>query len=276
MPADNKKKYAAREIHICPECGYTNFRVSIQICQGWLVDTGDFVKVKEDREQVLHRPSGSEIWECTECHLVKKGDEFLYPLYEDSIVKYNLRTIAEALVGEIGENCFRAVQLLVSNDADSCGLFVSANQEVKDGKSWYSIHINDCINDDAYIADTENASVEAILKTLDGVFETAFEKYLEKKRKERFQLQISRSQHVKLFQKLIEAFPEAGSDEAEHSVFCQNGYEILSMSQHALNAIEAVFVEQGYMETKTGYYDADEDIRNDEVNRNTGFWYLTI
>jgi len=50
----------------------------------------------------------------------------------------------------------------------------------------------------------------------------------------------------------------------------------LSMSQHALNAIEAVFVEQGYMETKTGYYDADEDIRNDEVNRNTGFWYLTI
>lgn len=59
-------------------------------------------------------------------------------------------------------------------------------------------------------------------------------------------------------------------------MFCQNGDEILAANEDALAAIETVFIEIGYMDIATGYYDPDADKRNCEIDKNTGYWYLTI
>jgi len=201
-----------REISICPECGCTNFCVSAHIRQSWLVDENfNFIKVTDGCEEILHRPGGSDLWECDSCHLAKEGDEFLYPLYENTIVKFNLQEVAEALVGD-AENYFRIAKLFDSDKIKDCGLFVSANQEVENGKSWYSIHIVDNINNDGcYIEDTDDASTGSILKVLEEVFEATLEKHLAAGKKESSAVKISRPLYVKLFQKLIEAFPEVGS-----------------------------------------------------------------
>ena len=58
-------------------------------------------------------------------------------------------------------------------------------------------------------------------------------------------------------------------------VFWQNGDEILSKDEKAINAM-ADFLDAMGADACTGYYDPVEDERNGETNELTGYYYVSI
>lgn len=57
-----------RKIHVCPECGGTEFSTSVAVIQDWIVDRhGDFVKELDPCSDILHGPDDGNIWGCTKC-----------------------------------------------------------------------------------------------------------------------------------------------------------------------------------------------------------------
>ena len=65
-------------------------------------------------------------------------------------------------------------------------------------------------------------------------------------------------------------------DATENTVFCQNGEEILSRNEAAINHLADAFEAIGLTDVVTGYYDPDEDKNDDMVDSLTGYYYLSI
>lgn len=70
-------------------------------------------------------------------------------------------------------------------------------------------------------------------------------------------------------------------DYSEGDVWCNYGDEIMCRTQSAADAIadliESLYRSQGEdIVVNTGYYDPEEDRRNGEEDRCTGWWYINI
>lgn len=78
----------------------------------------------------------------------------------------------------------------------------------------------------------------------------------------------------KLFFDIVGALDDT---EVENPKFWTDGEKILSKDQDAINAI-ADFLDDtaGYGVCCTGYYDPEEDKRNDCVDEYTGYYYLEL
>ena len=64
---------------------------------------------------------------------------------------------------------------------------------------------------------------------------------------------------------------------SEEGKFISEGEEILSKDANAVNAIADLFDQMyGTGTCVTGYYDPEEDKRNDEKDSLTGYYYVTI
>lgn len=82
---------------------------------------------------------------------------------------------------------------------------------------------------------------------------------------------------IEWFDVIAECLP----DYSDEDVWCNNGDEIMCRSCDAANAIanmiESLYRSQGEeIVVKTGYYDPEEDARNGETDRCTGWWYVDI
>lgn len=79
----------------------------------------------------------------------------------------------------------------------------------------------------------------------------------------------------------IEIFADRLRDYSEGDVWCDGSTEILCKTESAANAI-ADLIEQLYKAQgedvliNTGYYDPEEDKRNNEEDHYTGWWYVNI
>lgn len=77
-----------------------------------------------------------------------------------------------------------------------------------------------------------------------------------------------------IFDAVLQKLPTM--EEADFStVFCQCGDEILSQDEAALNHLADAF-ELMDVAVVTGYYDPEDDERNDEVDALTGYHYLAL
>lgn len=70
-------------------------------------------------------------------------------------------------------------------------------------------------------------------------------------------------------------------DHSDEDVWCNNGDEIMCRSSDAADAIadliESLYRSQGEeVIIVTGYYDPEEDERNGETDRCTGWWYVNM
>ena len=75
---------------------------------------------------------------------------------------------------------------------------------------------------------------------------------------------------------IIERLP----DYAEGNIWT-NGDDILCKTESAADALADMFeylykMQDEEILVNTGYYDPEEDKRNNEVDRNTGWWYVNI
>lgn len=82
---------------------------------------------------------------------------------------------------------------------------------------------------------------------------------------------------VEWFEKIIERL----RDYSEGEIWSPDGDEILCKTESAANAIadmfETLYKTQGEeIIINTGYYDPNEDERNNEVDSRTGWWYVNI
>jgi hypothetical protein len=75
-----------------------------------------------------------------------------------------------------------------------------------------------------------------------------------------------------LFKQIIEALPKEPTDGFE---LWTNGDEILGKDMERVEGVADLLESLGY-DTNTGYYDPEEDSRNHETDRNTGYYYATI
>lgn len=64
-------------------------------------------------------------------------------------------------------------------------------------------------------------------------------------------------------------------DDRQHIKLWTNGDEILGKNEERIEGIADLFESIGF-DVRTGYYDPAEDERNHEVDRNTGYYYMTI
>ena len=58
--------------------------------------------------------------------------------------------------------------------------------------------------------------------------------------------------------------------------FWTDGDEILCRTETQAEALASFLEDMGFDYVNTGYYDPDEDERNHEVDRFTGWWYVNI
>lgn len=79
----------------------------------------------------------------------------------------------------------------------------------------------------------------------------------------------------------LELITERLRDYSEGDIWSPCGDEILCKTESAANALadmfECLYKAQGEeILVNTGYYDPEEDERNGEVDRYTGWWYVNI
>ena len=79
----------------------------------------------------------------------------------------------------------------------------------------------------------------------------------------------------------IDLITERLRDYSEGEIWTDGGYEILVRTESAANTVAdmltTLYRTQGEeVEINTGYYDPEEDERNNEVDRYTGWWYVNI
>lgn len=66
------------KIHRCPKCGGLTFRASAHVVQEWVVDeNGNYMECSEECSEVVHVPTGDNLWSCHACGHTAPGDEFL-------------------------------------------------------------------------------------------------------------------------------------------------------------------------------------------------------
>ena len=58
--------------------------------------------------------------------------------------------------------------------------------------------------------------------------------------------------------------------------FWTDGYEILCKTEKQATALADFLEDIGFDYVNTGYYDPEEDKRNNEVDQFTGWWYVSI
>ena len=78
-----------------------------------------------------------------------------------------------------------------------------------------------------------------------------------------------------LFAAFLDRLPDVETATADQ-LFCQNGEEILSRNEAALNHLADAFEESGQTDVVTGYYDPAEDEESGNVDGLTGYHYLTL
>lgn len=89
-------------------------------------------------------------------------------------------------------------------------------------------------------------------------------------------------QAVELFRLIIEMLPEQprSFDTSDDPGFWTNGSEILCPSETGCNIVasflEDIIGSDTTITVHTGYYDPDEDRRNNECDDNTGFYRIDI
>lgn len=79
----------------------------------------------------------------------------------------------------------------------------------------------------------------------------------------------------------IDLITERLRDYSEGEIWTDGGSEILVRTESAANTVAdmltTLYRTQGEeVEINTGYYDPEEDERNNEVDRYTGWWYVNI
>lgn len=82
----------------------------------------------------------------------------------------------------------------------------------------------------------------------------------------------------RLFNHIVQAIVDAPCPEDKYEPkFWSDGEKILSKDQTAINAIADLVDDIAcYGIACTGYYDPEEDRRNDTIDRYTGYYYLEI
>ena len=67
-------------------------------------------------------------------------------------------------------------------------------------------------------------------------------------------------------------------DNAEHNKhgFWSDGNDILCKTEGQAEALADFLEDVGFDYVKTGYYDPEEDKRNNEVDKYTGYWYVDV
>ncbi len=80
---------------------------------------------------------------------------------------------------------------------------------------------------------------------------------------------------VKVFDTLLEALPKQPPEPPGIGIWAISD-EILCGSETVADAIADLLEAAGYDCVNTGYYDPDEDERNGETDRCTGWWYVTV
>ena len=87
------------------------------------------------------------------------------------------------------------------------------------------------------------------------------------------------SQEWNFWNSIIAKLPQESEEELlDHRLHVKlwtNGDEILSKTESVIEGIADLLDSLGY-DVNTGYYDPVEDERNHEVDRNTGYYYVTI
>lgn len=58
--------------------------------------------------------------------------------------------------------------------------------------------------------------------------------------------------------------------------FWSDGYEILCKTEAQAETLANFLEDMGFDYVTTGYYDPEEDERNNDVDRYTGWWYVNI
>lgn len=79
----------------------------------------------------------------------------------------------------------------------------------------------------------------------------------------------------------IEEFAERIRDYSEGDVWCDGNTELLCRTESAANTLADLLAQLYRMQDEevivnTGYYDLEEDKRNNEEDRYTGWWYVNI
>lgn len=82
---------------------------------------------------------------------------------------------------------------------------------------------------------------------------------------------------IEWFQEVVKRLPDTDIGK----IWSPAGDEVLCKTEHDAEVIatwfELLYASQGEnVVVKTGYYDPEEDKRNNEVDVRTGWWYVTI
>ena len=85
----------------------------------------------------------------------------------------------------------------------------------------------------------------------------------------------SRNLWKNILSKLPTESTEELLDHRQHIKLWTNGDEILGKHEERIEGIADLLETMGF-DVNTGYYDPEEDARNHEVDRNTGYYYVTI
>ena len=89
------------------------------------------------------------------------------------------------------------------------------------------------------------------------------------------------AEHEEIHMDYMELFCEALPDYSEGNIWCDGGTEILCRTESAAQAVadllELLYRKDGKeILINTGYYDPEEDKRNGEEDRYTGWYYVNV
>ena len=267
-----------RNIHMCPRCESNRFIATARVTQDWAFDEkGDYIETTDNCVEILRHPNDEDIWTCETCGNSMAGEDFIVELYEDILVKQNLEKVAKKLI-DIAANPegYFSYKLAYAYKEYNY-VSVSSKPQGVGNKTWLSLYVEDNINKHAYVVDTIDMTIEAIVTVLEDAFNAALLELTSKAQRITEDKKWGADPRRAMFNRLLEEFPHVS--ESNNSGCAQNGSEILSKSKYLIDILVATLENvdnSSSVVVVTGYYDPEEDIRDNCVDNNTGYYYLTI